>query len=501
VPDERGERTDFRKDVTDKIVEMLEKGTAPWQKPWDPEKATLEMPFNPTTDKAYRGGNAVHLLAASVARGYEDPRWMTYRQAQENGWQVRKGEKGTSIEFWQFPSPKDRDSKEVPSADADDKTNGSAPLHRLYTVFNATQIDGVEKWQAKVRPEWEVVQNGENILAGAGARIAHDQQDRAFYSKGTDQIHLPSKSAFPSPAAYYGTALHELGHWTGHSDRLNRDTLMKSDGFGGPEYAKEELRAELTSLFLAAERGIPHDPEQHAAYVGSWVQVLKEDKNEIFRAAKDASKATEFLLERERKLELEPDAKEQQVGQHKGPDGQPLPDVIERETSEHVAVFDTNNGAVQIVEKNTATETRELFEPVQSTAPDATASGKTAQEQILDGVVDGRAAPTEMPKTERTEASLSAAKSLIDEKLGGGARAFNAQPESGRYEGPIIGATTDHLVQQITPRGAVIHERAGLNGLTVDPERSVLINYSHQLATVTELQPKNLVRELAELER
>lgn len=482
MADERDERPDFRKDVTQKIVEMLEKGIAPWQKPWNPEKAAMEMPFNPTTDKAYRGGNAVHLLAAGVARGYDDPRWMTYRQAQENGWQVRKGEKGTLIEFWQFPSPKDRDAKEASGADANDKANGNAPLHRLYTVFNAAQIDGVEKWQAKVRPEWEVVQNGENILAGAGARIAHDQQDRAFYSKGTDQIHLPSKSAFPSPAAYYGTALHELGHWTGHSDRLNRDTLMKSDGFGGTEYAKEELRAELTSLFLAAERGIPHDPEQHAAYVGSWVQVLKEDKNEIFRAAKDASKATEYLLERERKLELEPAA-------------------VERETSEHVAVFDTNNGAVQIVEKNTATETRELFEPVQSTAPDATASGKTAQEQILDGVVDGRAAPAGMLKADRTAASLSAAKSLIDEKLGHGARSFNAQPESGRYKGPIIGATTDHLVQQITPRGAVIHERAGFNGLMVDPDRPVLINYSNQLATVTELQPKNLVRELVELER
>lgn len=482
MADERAERPDFRKDVTDKIVEMLEKGTAPWQKPWNPEKAALEMPFNPTTDKAYRGGNAVHLLAAGVARGYEDPRWMTYRQAQENGWQVRKGEKGTLIEFWQFPSPKDRDSKDAPSAGTDDKSNGNAPLHRLYTVFNAAQIDGVEKWQAKVRPEWEVVQNGENILAGAGARIAHDQQDRAFYNKGADQIHLPSKAAFPTPAAYYGTALHELGHWTGHSDRLNRDTLMKSDGFGGTEYAKEELRAELTSLFLSAERGIPHDPEQHAAYVNSWVQVLKADKNEIFRAAKDASKATEYLLERERKLALEPN-------------------VIERETSEHVAAFDTNSGAVQIVEKNTATETRELFEPVQSTAPDAAAPGKTAQEQILDGVVDGRVAPAEMRKTERTEASLSAAKSLIDEKLGHGARAFNSQPESGRYEGPIIGATTDHLVQQITPRGAVIHERAGLNGLAVDPERPVLISYSHQLATVTALQPKNLVRELVELER
>ena len=503
MSDERGERRDFRQEVTDKLIEMLERGTAPWQKPWDPEKAHLEMPLNPTTEQPYRGGNALHLLAQGAARGYEDPRWLTYKQAQANGWQVRKGEKGTSIEYWQFPSrDKDRGGKEGSEGvdGPDGKQNGTAPLHRIYTVFNARQIDGIPEWQAKVRPEWEVVKSAENILAGSDVRILHDQQNRAYYSRTTDEIHLPSKTAFPNPAAYYGTALHELGHATGHVTRLNRDTLNKSDGFGGVEYAKEELRAELTSLFLAAERGIPHDPEQHASYVGSWIEVLKKDKNEIFRAAKDASKATQYLLDREK--EREPEGQAVETGQHRNGDGIGVPDVVRSETSEHTAAFDTRTGAVEIVEKNTATETRELFQPIETTARGALVPGKSANEQILDGVVDGRAAPTGMPLLDRKAASHAAAKSLVERELGQGARAYDALTDSGKYEGAIIGRTDDHLVQKITPRAAVIHEATGpLSGLQADPNQSLSISYSNHVAMLKELQPQTLVREFAELER
>ena len=115
-----------------------------------------------------------------------------------------------------------------------------------------------------------------------------------------DSIHLPSKHAFKDAASYYGTALHEAAHSSGHPSRLNRATLNESYRFGDISYAKEELRAELASVFLAAERGIPYDPAQHASYVGSWIKTLKEDKNEIFRAAHDASRAADFLLALER---------------------------------------------------------------------------------------------------------------------------------------------------------------------------------------------------------
>lgn len=181
---------------------------------------------------------------------------------------------------------------------------GHRLIHRVYTVFNAKQIEGIPEWTPKQRTVFEVVEVAERILNNCGATVRHDQADRAFYNRSSDSIHLPPKYAFKDAASYYGTALHEAAHSSGHPSRLNRPTLTESYRFGDVSYAKEELRAELASLFLAAERGIPHDPEQHAAYVGAWIKTLKEDKNEIFRAAHDASKAADFLLglERERSI-------------------------------------------------------------------------------------------------------------------------------------------------------------------------------------------------------
>src|SRR5438270_12900093 len=154
--------------------------------------------------------------------------------------------------------------------------------------------------QPKQHSAFEAVRAGEQILENSGAKIIHDQADRAFYSRAEDSIHLPLKDSFKDAPGYYGTALHELAHWSGHAARCNRATHAESYRFGDVNYAREELRAELASVFLAADRGIPHNPEQHAAYVGSWIKSLKEDKNEIFRAAHDASAAADFLLGLER---------------------------------------------------------------------------------------------------------------------------------------------------------------------------------------------------------
>ena len=364
MPDNNTEsKRDFRQEVTDQIIAMLEKGTAPWQKPWEP--GTFHMPFNPTTEKGYRGGNALHLMAVAAQKGYEDPRWVTYRQAQENGWQVKKGEKGAHIEYWQFNDRNGRDGRQSPADDGpaeagkDDKDRHN-PIHRIYTVFNASQIEGVQPLQPKQPQEWEVAHAGEEILRNSGASIHHDQADRAFYSRGRDEIHLPPKDAFKSAANYYGTALHELGHWSGHPTRLNRQTLNEGYSFGDPNYAKEELRAELASVFLAAERGIPHNPEQHAAYVGSWITALRNDKNEIFRAAKNAHTAADYLLGLERTPELR------------------------RETSEHVADFERGSATVNITEKETATEHR---------SPTAALGAKIEAEKILDGEVNGQRSP------------------------------------------------------------------------------------------------------------
>src|SRR4051794_26489923 len=307
VSDNPTEKRDFRQEVTDRIIKMLEEGVAPWQKPWEPGAAPAGMPMNPTTDKAYRGGNAIHLMATGLRRGYDDPRWITYKQAADQGWQVRRGEKGTQIEFWEVKPVQSRDRSGQPEdGQAGDTTDrqrdreGSRLIHRVYTVFNAKQVDGIPAYRSKQHSTFEAIESAEKILDHSSARIFHDQADRAFYSRGSDTIHLPPREAFKDPAGYYGTALHELAHWSGAENRLNRQTLAESYRFGDQNYAREELRAELASVFLAAERGIPHDPAQHAGYVGSWISALRQDKNEIFRAAHDASAAPDFLLALER---------------------------------------------------------------------------------------------------------------------------------------------------------------------------------------------------------
>jgi antirestriction protein ArdC len=182
-------------------------------------------------------------MAIGMARGYDDPRWLTYKQATENGWQVRRGEKGSHIEFWETKT-------QSPAKDADSGTTNEAKeeksrsrlIHRVYTVFNAKQIDGIPAYERPSRPEFEVVQTGERILANSGANIAHDQRDNAFYNRRSDSIHLPPKESFKDAPGYYGTALHELAHWTGHPRRLNRSTLNDSYRFGDLNYAREELR-------------------------------------------------------------------------------------------------------------------------------------------------------------------------------------------------------------------------------------------------------------------
>lgn len=286
------ERHDYRQELTDNLIARLEQGTAPWQKPWTP--GVGELPYNPVTGTEYRGANSLQLALA----GYADPRWATYKQAETQGWQVRRGEKGSVIEYWKFTEERPvLDDKGVPVLDDQNRPKKEEvrlekPQVFRVVVFNATQMDNAPELEER-QYTWNPVQRAEAILANSGASIHHDQGDRALYRPSTDTIHLPARDQFASAENYYATALHELGHWTGHESRLNRDL---SGGFGSEIYAKEELRAELASYFLSNKLGIPHDPEQHAAYVGSWIKALREDKNEIYRAARDAEKIVEHVM-------------------------------------------------------------------------------------------------------------------------------------------------------------------------------------------------------------
>jgi hypothetical protein len=342
-------------------------------------------------------------------------------------------------------------------------------------------MEGASAYQPKLRPEWQVVQNGENLLAAAGVRILHDQGDRAYYSLSSDQVHLPSKGAFPSKAQYYGTALHEVGHATGHPSRLNRESLTKSDGFGSPTYAREELRAELTSLFLAAERGIPHDPMQHAAYVGAWIKALQEDKNEIFRAARDASKAAEYLLEREQEYLL---------------DHQNAQPTVIKENAEWVAVFNPQTGSVVITEKDTATQQRELYDPEPHSLTEGDSPARS-QEQILDDQVHGEVAPHKYLQ-DAYAAAHERAKALVEQEMGN-AEMRHALTDSGHYDGPIIGTTEDYAIQHFTSNLAILHDRDQVGDLAADPDTNIVIDYDRGTAEVTVEERHEMERDEQEL--
>lgn len=293
----------FHEVVAENLIKKLETNTAPWQKPWEPGQSGF-MPINPTTGNRYKGINSIQLMS----QGHDDNRWMTYKQAEAVGAQVRKGEKGTPVQYWKFSEEKNKlDVQGKPVLDGNNKplkevVQFERPRVFMATVFNAEQIDGLPPLQIKEPVKaWEANERAEKILAASGANINHSDSNRAFYRPPTDSIHIPAKHQFPNDGNYYATVLHELGHWTGHETRLNRDL---GNPFGSEAYAKEELRAEIASMILGDEIGIGHDPEKHVSYVKSWINVLKQDPTEIFRAAADAEKIRGFVMSLEQKQEL-----------------------------------------------------------------------------------------------------------------------------------------------------------------------------------------------------
>nr|WP_229202225.1 zincin-like metallopeptidase domain-containing protein [Pseudoduganella aquatica] len=290
----------FVETVAERLIDQLKEGVAPWQKPWQPGEAGAAMPTNPVTGNRYKGINALHLMS----QDHEDQRWMTYKQAASIGAQVRKGEKGTPIQYWKFSEEQTQtDANDKPMLDADGKAvKHTVRLERpalfMATVFNAEQIDGLPPQQPRKEQAWAASERAEGILQATGANVRHGEQDRAFYRPATDTIHLPNKGQFDSADRYYATALHELGHWTGHQSRLDRDMAHP---FGSEGYAREELRAEIASMIMGDELGIGHDPKQHAAYVGSWIKAIQDDPLEIFRAAADAEKIQDYVIGLEQK--------------------------------------------------------------------------------------------------------------------------------------------------------------------------------------------------------
>ena len=269
--------------VTDRIIDLLEKGVVPWHKPWNGGRDAA--PANLVSKKPYRGLN-VWLLGSM---GYSSPYWVSYKQATELGGQVRKGEKSTLVVYWTMFETIDKVSKE--------KKN--IPMLRYYNVFNVTQCDGLkypEIEDIKVN-DFNPIDEAEKIVANMqNAPVIKHNEQRAYYRRDTDLVNMPIKESFAKEEEYYNTLFHELTHATGHESRLGRLQDCVS-GFGSTSYAKEELIAEMGASYLCAVAGIvDRTIDNSAAYISNWLTKLRNDKKLVVSAAGKAHQATDYIL-------------------------------------------------------------------------------------------------------------------------------------------------------------------------------------------------------------
>ena len=279
--------------ITGQVLAALREGVRPWQQPWEHGGACPAVRPLRHGGQPYRGINVLILWLAAQERGYGAPLWMTYRQAQEYGGQVRRGEHGVTVVY------ADRFRKTAVDEQSGEEVEESIPFLRTYTVFNVQQIDGLPEQFRPAPPPLTPAQQAGRVAAveaffrNTGAVIRHTG-DLPCYILDLDEIRLPAMARFPDIGRYYGTLAHELVHWTRHPSRLHRDLGRKEWGDAG--YAREELVAELGSAFLCADLGlIPAIREDHAPYIGHWLKVLEDDPKALFRAAAHAERAVAYL--------------------------------------------------------------------------------------------------------------------------------------------------------------------------------------------------------------
>jgi len=271
---------DICQHITDKLIEAIEAGVMPWQKPWSAQAATA-LPVN-SKGRPYNGVNVLMLWATAALAGYSSNRWYTFKQAKAAGGCVRKGERSTRVILW-------RPIKKTEIDEAGEESERTFLVARSYCVFNADQVEGLEdEVEAPM-----LATAADDFILDVGADIRHGG-GRAFYNPTADFIRLPSRSSFDADDAYRATALHELVHWTGAAHRLDRQFGKR---FGDDAYAFEELVAEIGAAFLGAQLGVQGRSEAHASYVDNWLKVLKADKRAIISAASAARKAMEYLAD------------------------------------------------------------------------------------------------------------------------------------------------------------------------------------------------------------
>ena len=285
-------RPDVYSRITDRIIADLEQGVRPWMKPWNAGhtagRITRPLRHNGIP---YKGINVVMLWSASVTKGYACPLWLTFKQVQEIGGNVRKGEHGELVVY----------ANRITRTETDDKgeeTEREIPFLKGYTVFNAEQCEGLPAHytavaEAPALPPLQRIERADRFFVATGAVIRHGGT-RAYYAEGSDHVQMPPFETFRDAESYAATLAHELAHWTKHGTRLARD--MGRVRWGDEGYAKEELVAELGSAFLCADLDItPEVRADHSAYIASWLKALKDDKRLIFTAAAHAQRAADYL--------------------------------------------------------------------------------------------------------------------------------------------------------------------------------------------------------------
>lgn len=289
VGSDRHRGSDLYGRITQQIIEMLGKGVVPWRSPIL-ARGKAGYPKNMNTGKPYRGVNVFLLAVTAHFMGYDSAYWLTFRQAQQRGGHVRKGERATMVVFYKPIEVTDKGTGEVKKV----------PMLRHYLVFNANQCNGIDVPDAMpytpsaVKP----LEAAKQIVDGyrEAPRIDH-AGTRAFYVPAEDRVQVPEPQRFTSTEEYFGTLFHELGHSTGHSKRLDRGLDRDLRPFGSPDYSKEELVAEMTAAFLCGEAQIePVTIANHASYVSGWLGALKGDAKLVVTAASAAQRATEWIL-------------------------------------------------------------------------------------------------------------------------------------------------------------------------------------------------------------
>ena len=285
---------EYRKMIADEFIKSLQEDSLQWKKMWSGNM----RPINGHTGRKYSGLNRLWLQHNMTQKSFDDPRFYTFKQVQDMGLKVKKGSKAVQVEFWSLYDPETKKTVDFSkAAEYEDEEKELTMIARYYSVFNGSQIEGLEKYEQHMLSDAAPQEEIDKIAANMGVEILYDGGDSAYYHRIDDNIHLPKPQAFESQDAYNATVLHELAHATGASNRLNR---TKGKYFGDEQYAREELVAEIASCFAQNDLGFTIESEHfnnHKAYVQGWISEISEKEEALMEAIKDAQSAADYLAE------------------------------------------------------------------------------------------------------------------------------------------------------------------------------------------------------------